>query len=101
MVSRYVNFHELEAKLKDSAARAERGYMTYPQDVTWLIEEVRRMHKMLEVVLEEHTPLTWTKYGIPVFDAYDSPTATIHGCKCGVEYYPCNTVRIISDTLKP
>ena len=97
MVSRYVNFHELEAKLKDSAARAERGYMTYPQDVTWLIEEVRRMHKMLEGVLEEHTPLTWT---IPVYDAYDSREATIHGCKCGAEYYPCRTVKIISDSLK-
>ena len=98
MVSRYVNFHELEAKLKDSAARAERGYMTYPQDVAWLIEEVRRMHEMLEKVLEEHTPTTWA---IPVYDAYDAREATIHGCKCGAEYYPCNTVRIISDTLKP
>jgi len=42
-------------------------------------------------VRKGHEARTWTEYGVPVLDEFDSPVRVHHGCACGHKRWPCPT----------
>lgn len=68
------------------------------EDAPYLLALVRELEARLGRVEAVHKPKSWTKYGIPCFDEFDSPTARINGCTCGNEHYPCPTIAALTAT---